>query len=95
MARRRHLIAYDIADPKRLRNICKLMEDFGQRLQYSVFLCDLSAGELAELEAAAKEIMHLRDDSIIEIDLGPTSSPAHIRSIGRAREVPGSGSQIV
>jgi CRISPR-associated endonuclease Cas2 len=30
-------MAYDIADPKRLRRICTLMEDHGERLQYSVF----------------------------------------------------------
>jgi hypothetical protein len=36
MARRRYLMAYDIADPRRLRRICTLMEDHGERLQYSV-----------------------------------------------------------
>lgn len=95
MARRRHLIAYDIAEPTRLRRICKLMEDFGSRLQYSVFLCDLSVGELSELEVAAREIMNLNEDSIIEIDLGPVSSPAPIRSIGRQRQLPERGTTIV
>ena len=38
MTRRRYLLAYDIADPKRLRRVCSLMEDHGERLQYSVFL---------------------------------------------------------
>ena len=34
MARRRYLVAYDIADPVRLRRVCTLMEDHGDRLQY-------------------------------------------------------------
>ena len=46
MARRRFLIAYDISDPKRLRRVCKTMEEYGDRLQYSVFICDLSRAEL-------------------------------------------------
>ncbi|MGH3870245.1 MAG: hypothetical protein ACRDSR_01805 [Pseudonocardiaceae bacterium] len=50
-------MAYDIADPKRLRRICTLMEDYGERLQYSVFLCDLTVAERAELESAVTEVM--------------------------------------
>lgn len=77
MARRRYLMAYDIADPKRLRQICTLMEEYGQRLQYSVFLCDLSPAERAELETAATTTMNLSQDSIIQIDLGATTAPTH------------------
>jgi CRISPR-associated protein Cas2 len=32
MPRRRYLIAYDIADPRRLRQVCALMEEHGERL---------------------------------------------------------------
>lgn len=95
MARRRYLIAYDISDPVRLRRICSLMEDHGERLQYSVFLCDLSLGELAELESAASIMMNLAADSIVQIDLGPTSSPAPVRTIGKPRRLLKTGSQIV
>lgn len=95
MTRRRYLIAYDIADPKRLRRVCHLMEDHGERLQYSVFLCDLSIAELAELESAVAAAMHFLHDSVIRIDLGPTFSPAAIRTIGRGRRLPDDGPQIV
>ncbi len=37
------LIAYDITDPKRLHKVAKLCEDFGMRIQYSVFECRLEA----------------------------------------------------
>ena len=56
MARRRYLIAYDIRDPQRLRRICKLMEAHGERLQYSVFICDLSRGELAQLTTRSGQV---------------------------------------
>jgi len=35
------LIAYDIADPKRLHRVAKVCEDWGMRVQYSVFECRL------------------------------------------------------
>lgn len=96
MARRRYLIAYDIADPTRLRRICTLMEDHGDRLQYSVFLCDLSAAELAELEDAVAEVMDVRADSVVRIDLGPAGAAAPVHVLGRPRILPtGSGPTIV
>jgi CRISPR-associated protein Cas2 len=95
MSRRRLLIAYDIADPVRLRRVCTVMEGHGERLQYSVFLCDLSVGERANLETTVTAIMNLADDSIVEIDLGPASRPAAIRVLGKRRNLPGSGPQIV
>lgn len=88
-------MAYDITDSKRLRRVCRLMEDQGERLQYSVFLCDLSIAELQELEAAVTDAIHLADDSFIRIDLGPKFSSATIRTIGRGRCMPLPGPQIV
>lgn len=95
MARRRYLIAYDIADPVRLRRICTLMEDHGERLQYSVFLCDLTPAERVELEERAVRIMNLGHDSLVQIDLGPASAPAAVHAIGRPRRLPASGPRIV
>ncbi len=36
------LIAYDIANPSRLRKVSIACKDFGIRVEYSVFECDLS-----------------------------------------------------
>ncbi len=95
MSRRRYLVAYDIAEPKRLRRICTLMEDHGERLQYSVFLCDLTVAERAELEIAVTEMMDLAEDSVVQIDLGPTAAPSAVHAIGRRRVLPASGPRIV
>jgi CRISPR-associated protein Cas2 len=95
MARRRYLMAYDIAEPKRLRRICTLMEDHGERLQYSVFLCDLTRSEVAELESAVLAVMDLQQDSVVQIDLGPLSAPTTVRTLGRPRRLPTSGPRIV
>ncbi len=89
-------MAYDIADPRRLRRVCTLMENHGDRLQYSVFLCDLSVAELAELEAAVVVEMDLGADSVVRIDLGPAGASASVTSIGRRRTLPsGGGATIV
>ncbi|MGH3625377.1 MAG: CRISPR-associated endonuclease Cas4g/Cas1g [Sciscionella sp.] len=95
MARRRYLMAYDIADPTRLRRVCTLMEDHGDRLQYSVFLCDLTLAEIAELDTAVTTAMDLQEDSVIQIDLGPLSATAPIRVFGRPRRLPNPGPNIV
>jgi CRISPR-associated protein Cas2 len=42
--RRRYIVAYDIADPKRLRATHKALTGVGDPLQESVFLCDLCGG---------------------------------------------------
>lgn len=43
------LVAYDIADPKRLSRVAKVCEDFGVRVQYSVFECRLEESEFEDL----------------------------------------------
>lgn len=40
-ARIRYLVSYDICQPKRLRQVARVLEGFGVRLQYSVFECPL------------------------------------------------------
>src|SRR5258708_71513 len=44
-----YVIAYDIAHPKRLRRVARLLERRGVRCQYSVFLFRGTAAELTAL----------------------------------------------
>lgn len=39
------LVAYDITDDKRLRRVAQTCEDYGVRVQYSVFECHLDEDE--------------------------------------------------
>lgn len=93
--RRRHLIAYDIADPVRLRRVIKLMEGYGDRLQYSVFLCDLSGLERARWEFDIRSLLHMGEDSVVDIDLGSLESSVPIVTLGVPRRLPKSGTTIV
>jgi len=94
MSRRRHLIAYDIREPSRLRRICKLMEAHGERLQYSVFICDLTRSELTRLRAGAEKVMNLSVDSVVIIDLGNVDG-ARFTFVGHREQLPERGDQIV
>jgi CRISPR-associated protein Cas2 len=94
MPRRRHLIAYDIREPSRLRRICKLMEAHGERLQYSVFVCDLTRTELTHLRYDAERIMNLAADSVVIIDLGNVDG-ARFTFVGKREELPQRGDQII
>lgn len=95
MARHRHLIAYDIADPKRLRRVIKIMEAYGDRLQYSVFLCDLSRAEFTGWRAEIGLVLDLGEDSVVVIDLGPLERAAPIMALGVPRRLPPQGATVV
>ncbi len=41
------VIAYDIAEDRRRTQVSTLLEDYGVRVNYSVFECELSAAEFA------------------------------------------------
>jgi CRISPR-associated protein Cas2 len=49
MSKHWHLITYDVRDDQRLRRTAKILEGYGERLQYSVFRCHLSARQMERL----------------------------------------------
>jgi CRISPR-associated protein Cas2 len=72
----RYLVTYDIRDPRRLRRIHEIAVDHGERLQYSVYVCDLTRQELVLLRARLRRELNLAEDSVSIFDLGPTSGKA-------------------
>jgi CRISPR-associated protein Cas2 len=42
------IVAYDISEPKRLTRIARICEDYGVRVQYSIFECRLEEREFEE-----------------------------------------------
>jgi CRISPR-associated protein Cas2 len=58
------LVAYDIADDKRLREVAKMMEGYGKRVQRSVFECSLSKSQLADLIHSSKMRMNRLEDKL-------------------------------
>lgn len=59
-----HLIAYDITQPRRLRQVARICERFAQRLQDSVYLADLDDAELQRLMLALARTIDAATDSV-------------------------------
>lgn len=84
--RHTYIVAYDITEPKRLRKVFRVCQDYGNHLQYSVFECDLSVKEKVELETKLKAIIHQENDQVLFIELGPAESRGdrQITALGQA-----------
>jgi CRISPR-associated protein Cas2 len=70
------------------------MEGYGTRLQYSVFLCDLSDREVLVWRAEIVRQMAIDVDSVVYVDIG-TAELASVEVIGAPRRFPHSGPMIV
>jgi CRISPR-associated protein Cas2 len=80
-----YIVAYDIADPKRLQRVHRTMRGYGDPLQYSVFRCMLSPSERVLLIEALTPIINHREDQIMLINLGPADGRAQtsFETLGR------------
>ena len=59
------LVAYDIADEKRLARIARVCEDFGVRVQYSLFECRLDEAEFTRFWLRLLSKMNQNEDRIV------------------------------
>jgi len=80
-----YLVSYDIADPKRLQRVYKVMRAHGEHLQYSVFYCNLPRSSKNELKAKLESLIDVHADQILFI---PIRSRLHIESIGQSLSAP-------
>ncbi|MCB0165224.1 MAG: CRISPR-associated endonuclease Cas2 [Anaerolineae bacterium] len=78
------LISYDIPDDKRRNKIAKILEDYGERVQYSVFECDLSARHYQKL---VKELQAVMDDAADSLRLYPLCADCKtkVTALGQAQ----------
>ena len=72
--RRIYLVTYDITDDKRLRQVFKKMNGYGEHLQYSVFQCELSDKERAQMTAELNPLINHNEDQILIFILGHAES---------------------
>jgi CRISPR-associated protein Cas2 len=60
-----YLVAYDIPDDQRRTKVAKILEDFGDRVQYSVFEMELDRSErLDEMRTRLDTVMDPQADSV-------------------------------
>ncbi len=95
MARRRYLVAYDIRDDRRLRVIAGCMEGYGTRIQYSVFVCDLSSYEKVTMRTDLEALMKASEDSVMVIDLGLAGDSSRFLFLGHHQRLPATSTVIV
>jgi len=86
MPRRHFLVSYDVSDDKRRDRVFETLKDHGEHTQFSVFLCELSAAELAALRGVLQGTIHHGEDQVLVVDLGPAHHDLQtsIEAIGRA-----------
>lgn len=94
MARRRYLVAYDIRDDRRLRAVAGCVERYGDRMQYSVFVCDLSDQERVMLRTDLEPLLKPSEDSVMIVDLGPANATSRFLFLGQHDELP-SGEALI
>lgn len=59
------IVSYDITEPRRLRQVAKHCEDYGIRVQYSVFECSLEAGYFEEFWSGLMDLIDPKSDRVV------------------------------
>ncbi len=59
-----HVIAYDIPNDRRRLKVARLLERYGERVQYSVFEMWLTAEEWDQLQKQLQRLISEKDDQI-------------------------------
>jgi CRISPR-associated protein Cas2 len=68
------LVAYDICDPKRLTRVARVCEDYGVRVQYSVFECRLEQDEFTDLWLKLIEEIDEKEDRLVAYKIDARSA---------------------
>lgn len=93
--RRCFLVCYDIRDPKRLRRTHKTMKAYGEAWQYSVFYCTLKPIDRVRMENALREVVNLKEDQVLIVDLGSNEEAARESAIVLGQSLPEQDSGMV
>lgn len=83
-----YIVAYDIANAKRLRRVHRTLQGYGSALQYSVFHCELSAAERVLLWEALTGLINHREDKVMFLHLGLAGerNRQRIETLGQAAD---------
>jgi CRISPR-associated protein Cas2 len=58
------LVVYDIAEPKRIQRIAKIMEDYGDRVQYSVFEMEVDQATFGQMRRRTEKVLEEEEDGV-------------------------------
>lgn len=93
----RYILAYDVASDARRTRVAKILESYGDRVQYSVFLIDAKPAKMLRLRATITSSLDLLTDSLLVCDLGPliAGGTQRIQFIGSTRSVTSQGPLVL
>jgi len=58
------LVIYDIAEPRRLNKIAKVIKDYGIRVQKSIFEVDVNSTAFEEMKFRIEKIIEMSEDGV-------------------------------
>ena len=59
------VVAYDIVSDKRRNEVANVLKDYGTRINFSVFECEINKESLSELKSKIAGIISRKKDSIV------------------------------
>ena len=85
-----YVVTYDISDQKRWRRVYKKMRGFGDHVQYSVFVCELTDVDLVLMKQQLDELINHDEDQVLVVYVGPSGGRASKRfeTLGKAFTYP-------
>ena len=58
------IVAYDIADPRRLNKVAKIIKDYGIRVQKSIFEVDIDGRRFNEMKGRVEDLIEASEDGV-------------------------------
>jgi CRISPR-associated protein Cas2 len=71
------------------------MEGYGERIQYSVFVCDLNEEEAVLMRTDIEARMKASEDSVMVVDLGRAGDSSRFLFLGYHEKLPSSDPLII
>ena len=83
--RRRYLLSYDIHEDSVRNKVFRVCQDHGDRIQFSVFVCELDKSELLAVRELLRNLINNRTDQVMVVDLGSAAHPVEqkLETLGR------------
>ena len=79
------VIAYDIEQDRRRSKVLSALKDYGERVQYSVFECDLDPTRLRALRERLEGLIDRKRD---KLHIYPLCAACYFRSESLGKDVP-------
>ncbi|WP_137653243.1 CRISPR-associated endonuclease Cas2 [Bifidobacterium moukalabense] len=68
--KRGYLVAYDVSDDYRRSHVAKILQHYGERLQYSVFLLQVRPSMMLNVRMKIEKEIDYETDSVVFCSLG-------------------------